>query len=421
MKRLFHYTRLSNLRKILADRKIIQADTFVKPPEMPVVWFSYRQDWEPTATPGLIDATSGTRRSLTFEEFASRETPARIEIDPQAAPLNWRAWRKSSGVKSRTVKALEESALRQDADTADWRVSFEPVSSKNWFTVEVYVDGEWIEMEELMRAGGLKPFRRQATHTPLDGTVTADAATAGTIGEHQLPDNAGNIASEDQRQAEWQQQFEQARAEKLSSGRYGLYLCTFASHERLKAFTNIIPRLTDREYWQNLREVWTGAEVVLPDKQIWLRLLQWRRPEREHLMTESERVDLAAMPDTLEIWRGCGHESAVQGLSWTLDPAQAAFFTDYACGSKRQDIVGQSGTKRHHVKATCCKSDVLAYFTTRNESEIVVNPAHVTVLRTHHLPKRTTNVDTEWQPTPAMVAVAVKVLLNQPENQPAEK
>jgi hypothetical protein len=149
MKRLFHYTRIGNLKKIQAAGKIIQATTFVEPPEIPVVWFSYRQDWEPTATPGLIDAASGTRRSLTFEEFASRETPARIEIDPQAAPLSWRAWRKSSGVKSRTVKALEELALRQDASPADWRMSFEPVSSKNWFSVEFYIDGEWIPETEL--------------------------------------------------------------------------------------------------------------------------------------------------------------------------------------------------------------------------------------------------------------------------------
>jgi len=150
VKRLFHYTRIGNLKKILADGKIIQAGTFVEPPEMPVVWFSYRQDWEPTATPGLIDEASGTRRSLTFEEFAYRETPARIEIDPQAAPLDWRAWRKSSGVKARMVKALEESALRQDADTADWRMSFDPVPLDHWRAVEVFIDGQWCDFETLL-------------------------------------------------------------------------------------------------------------------------------------------------------------------------------------------------------------------------------------------------------------------------------
>jgi len=49
MKRLFHYTRFGNFKKILVAGKIIQADTFVEPPEIPVVWFSSRQDWEPTA------------------------------------------------------------------------------------------------------------------------------------------------------------------------------------------------------------------------------------------------------------------------------------------------------------------------------------------------------------------------------------
>lgn len=180
--------------------------------------------------------------------------------------------------------------------------------------------------------------------------------------------------------------FEAMRAKKLRDGDYGDYLLTFGSHECFQPFLDIIPRLSDREYWQNLTQVWTRAEATLPDRKIWLRLFQSKRPGREHLMNDDERASLAAMPNVIKLWRGCGHESAIGGLSWTLNPERAAFFAGYACGPRRQDLVGQTGTEPILVKATCRKSDVLAYFTHRKESEIVIHPDHVTYRRTSPAP-----------------------------------
>jgi len=186
--------------------------------------------------------------------------------------------------------------------------------------------------------------------------------------------------------AEKQKKFEEIRAKKLLEGNYLGYLITFESHEQLQPFIDLIPRLTDQEYWRYLREVWTGAEVILPDKEIWLRLLQWNRPGREHLMTGAERAALAAMTQEIKIWRGCGHKSAVRGLSWTLDRDRAAFFADYSCGPRRQLLVGQTGVEPILVEATCRTENVLAYLTARMEAEIVINPAHVSVLRTCRAP-----------------------------------
>jgi len=144
--RLFHYTTFSRLLKILTDESISPANLHVAPPERPVVWFSRRLDWEPTATPALI--TNGQHQSLTFADLTQIDTPSRIEVNQHAAPLDWRSWRKTSGVTSRTVKGLEKSALRLNASVADWRMSFEPVTVEKWLDIELFIGGQWRGMDD---------------------------------------------------------------------------------------------------------------------------------------------------------------------------------------------------------------------------------------------------------------------------------
>ena len=115
VKRLFHYTTESRLRSILEARVINLATLYVRDGVKPVAWFSYRQDWEQTATPALIE--NGISKQLTFGELVEIESPARIEIDPQAAPLDWREYRKQSGERSRDLKALESVAIHQGASS----------------------------------------------------------------------------------------------------------------------------------------------------------------------------------------------------------------------------------------------------------------------------------------------------------------
>lgn len=175
------------------------------------------------------------------------------------------------------------------------------------------------------------------------------------------------------------------RLERLRKKDFSGFIQTFSSHDRFKPFLKIIPRLSPAEYWKLLGEVWIDIEVIQPDQQTWLRLFQSKRPSRENLMTSEEHEMLAKMPAILEIWRGCGDESGVYGLSWTLDRKRAESFADYAIGIRRQNLSGvqiQRDVKPIIVKAKCKKSDALAYFAAREEAEIVINPKHVTVLKT---------------------------------------
>jgi hypothetical protein len=92
-------------------------------------------------------------------------------------------------------------------------------------------------------------------------------------------------------------------------------------------------------------------------------------------MNDAERAALAAMPDTIEIWRGCGHPAGVHGMSWTVNREKAIWFSHYAGGPRR------TGMNDKHsplvVHGFCPKAEVLAYFEARKESEIVVNPKHI--------------------------------------------
>jgi hypothetical protein len=140
--RLFHYTNHIRWKMILSDKVIETATLFVPVGQKPVVWFSFRQDWEPTASPGRVE--NGKVRRETFAEMVeSGLIPYRIEVSPEIAPLNWRAWRKLSGVKSKMVKGLEETAIRWGANVNDWRMTFDAVKSGDWLAVESYSNGAW--------------------------------------------------------------------------------------------------------------------------------------------------------------------------------------------------------------------------------------------------------------------------------------
>src|SRR5262249_48146143 len=141
-RRLFHYTTKSRLIKIFETLEIRPTAIGVPKYEKPVVWLTYRQHWEPTATPMY---PGRPLYQLTFEELCKLDTPMRIEIDPRAAPLDWPKWCNLSGVDRPVAAALKSVAEKKGARVDDWRMSFDPVRSadENWLAVEEFADGQW--------------------------------------------------------------------------------------------------------------------------------------------------------------------------------------------------------------------------------------------------------------------------------------
>lgn len=143
-----------------------------------------------------------------------------------------------------------------------------------------------------------------------------------------------------------------------------------AIHERpyrLNAFINILENwsVNDKRYWRILGEIWTDSENIWQNKKTWQFLLTDNNRNlnlRSLMMSKQERSILSSLPDELIIYRGCKKHNT-NGLSWTLSKDKATFFANRLKNKKQISKV---------IKGTCMKSDVIAYFSCRNEEEIVI-------------------------------------------------
>jgi hypothetical protein len=151
----------------------------------------------------------------------------------------------------------------------------------------------------------------------------------------------------------------------------GDYLGVLAMYERpylLQGLTNEMPFMDHGMYWEALGEVWTDIEAPWPNRDIFLDLFRNDRPKRERMMKKGEHKAFAKLPKTITVYRGfIGRRG--RGLSWTTSREKAIWF------AKRFAEVNE-GTSQV-MTGVVNKSDVLAFFTRRKESEIVVDPAMV--------------------------------------------
>lgn len=163
---------------------------------------------------------------------------------------------------------------------------------------------------------------------------------------------------------------------------FDFYLRKFSSEVRLNGLLAIEGLLTDAEYWPLLSGVWQTAETIHHAKRHWKRLLFCNRPYRQMMMNDAERKELAAMPDTLTIYRGFTHKGGWKGFSWTLDRKRADFFATLGNGLRREIYGLAGGRMRSVATAKCCKGDVTALFNGRKEAEIVIDPMRIELIET---------------------------------------
>jgi hypothetical protein len=122
--------------------------------------------------------------------------------------------------------------------------------------------------------------------------------------------------------------------------------------------------ISDEDYWDLVGDVWVDSENIWQNEETWEELLGSDRPGREHMMDEEEQAALAALPDTLTVYRGCWAEVNEDGLSWTTDRAKAGWFAKrFADAHEQTPIV---------LVAEVDKANVVAHFLGRGESEVVV-------------------------------------------------
>lgn len=121
--------------------------------------------------------------------------------------------------------------------------------------------------------------------------------------------------------------------------------------------------MSEKDYSMFLAEMWITVEFPNYDKNI--SALQFvklfKKANKKFLMTEEDLKYYDDLPETITVYRGVGHGANVHALSWTTDIEKAKWF------SQRWSEDGAV------YSAEIDKKDILAYFSTRGESEVVVD------------------------------------------------
>ena len=139
----WHYTTMDRFHQIVESGHIRPATAGVPVGERPVVWFSTRQDWKPTASKLLVDSTGNSRRATKDECDQLSGGLVRIGVDGNAALCDWQSIRRRAPIARRAAKALEEAARFRGSDSSCWYGTFDIVPTSKWVFVEVLKGGNW--------------------------------------------------------------------------------------------------------------------------------------------------------------------------------------------------------------------------------------------------------------------------------------
>lgn len=175
---------------------------------------------------------------------------------------------------------------------------------------------------------------------------------------------------------------EQARAER----NYWKIVHLHEKPYQLNALVKIeaeVPR--SAQWWKLVRSVWTQIDNIHQQLGLWREVWIYGRSDRAFVMDRDERARLRASPPQIEVWRGANCQDYVQnGLSWTLDRAQAVWF---ACR-----FTEHSHRKPYLARGLIARENVLAMFD-GGEREVVLDPDELIDIdvtpirrRQHHQP-----------------------------------
>ena len=121
--------------------------------------------------------------------------------------------------------------------------------------------------------------------------------------------------------------------------------------------------MSDVDYAKFLSEMWVAVEFPNNDKNItaFQFINLFKKANKQIMMSEEDLNYYNNLPDVVKIYRGIRDGGKVRALSWTTDIETAQWFAN------RWDNEGEV------YSAEIDKKDVLAYFSTRGEYEVVID------------------------------------------------
>jgi hypothetical protein len=131
-KKLYHYTTVENLEKILQCGEIkVSNKLHGKRLESPGVWLSTNHDWD-----------------FIYANGAVKNGRARIEIDRKILGdrvVTWERFKLAYGLSIEESENIERLAFYASANPRDWFIRYSPIYSKLWLSIEIYRSGKWVK------------------------------------------------------------------------------------------------------------------------------------------------------------------------------------------------------------------------------------------------------------------------------------
>jgi len=156
------------------------------------------------------------------------------------------------------------------------------------------------------------------------------------------------------------------------AGRWSRYLDMCANKDRASELLKIIKMKNGASrLWPLVNTVWSMSNNIAADEVIWDEIWQYAYRRSGELrrcrgiMRAADRRTFDNLSEHVTVYRGITHTATVEGYSWTLDYDVAELF------ARRGAMLGSGPAMiaTMTVPRTC----ILAYFSERQESEIVIN------------------------------------------------
>lgn len=175
-----------------------------------------------------------------------------------------------------------------------------------------------------------------------------------------------NLLEDEEELLKWQQEIKK----EIEKAENVIQIYIMITKPYIFAFLKFVKQYLSKEDLSKiLGDAWSRVEQSNMDNNLSKSQLVslFKQCDPKILMDEEEYQKFQNFPETLEIYRGVTtyNQKNIKALSWTLKEAKAKWFaTRYS-------------EKGKVYKATIGKQNVLAYFTGRNEAEIVVDPKYL--------------------------------------------
>lgn len=143
---------------------------------------------------------------------------------------------------------------------------------------------------------------------------------------------------------------------------------------RLTAFKFMKNYFDIQTFSRILSQIWIQSENPNDDVNVSIResVSYFKRADKKYLMTDEELDYLSSLPEVVTVYRGVGINRKKNGLSFTDNLEKAKWFAHRFDRADKEGYVLYGQVK---------KENILAYFTRRNEDEIVVSTKDIIDLK----------------------------------------